>query len=124
MYGLRLVPTRHQSRRKKATLRDYAKADFKPWPIGRGGEFAPDNEKWRRCGVVCRMAHAVMIKSRGDLIAMNAKADLEDIDTMGVGFLEAAEDLKLMVQMLEFAYTRVLASAAAAHMPARRKAVA
>jgi hypothetical protein len=54
------------------------------------------------------MAHAVAIKSRGDLIAMNAKADLKDIDTMAAAFLGAAEDLKLIVQGAGFLFCQHL----------------
>jgi hypothetical protein len=134
--GLELVRAR-KSRGKPATLRDYATIDFKPWSQipGKGPtEFIPSDDEWRFHGTTCRTAHAICLKTREDLIAMHGKAEHETIDAMMAGLLETSEALKELVQMCDAAYTRVLASAAAAHKagvkfkfadgkPARRKSV-
>ena len=134
--GLELVRAR-KSRGKPATMRDYATIDFKPWPQAPGKgptEFIPAEDEWKFHGTTCRMAHAICLKTREDLIAMHGKAEHETVDAMMAEFLETGEALKELVQMCDVAYARVLASAAAAHKagvkfkfadgkPARRKSV-
>jgi uncharacterized protein YunC (DUF1805 family) len=133
--GFDLVPTR-KSRSKPATLRDYAKIDFKPWTRGPGmrkGELIPAPEVMANHGVTCRMAYAVMLMTRKDLIAMHGKLDHEKVDQMMGGFAETLEALKSIAHMVEAAYVRVVATASAAHLqngikgvdykPARERAV-
>ena len=57
------MPTR-KGRGKPATLRDYAKIDFKAWARGPGmrmSELIPAPEVMANHGVTCRMAYAVML---------------------------------------------------------------
>ena len=136
MSGLDLVPTR-KSRGKPATMRDYAKIDFSPWtrePGMKKNELFPSDEKVNRLAVSCRIAYATMLKSREDLIAMHGKANHGLIDEFVANLVDTAERLKVLTEMVEGAFARVLASAAAAYTqgikfkgvndkPARRKSV-
>ena len=115
MSGLDLVPTRKRHG-KPATMRDYATIDFKPWAqvTGKGpNEFIPTVDEWKFYGINCRMAHAICLKTREDLIEMYGKAEYETVDALMAGILQTGEALKELVQMCEAAYARGLASAAA-----------
>jgi hypothetical protein len=119
-------------------MSDYAKVDFKPWkrlPDMKEEELAPSNEFLISLGLPCRMAYAIMLLTREDLIASHGKLDHAVVDKMMAELLNAGERLKEIAHMAEAAYVRVLASAAAAYKqgvkfkgvddkPARRKVVA
>jgi hypothetical protein len=79
------------------------------------------------------MAYAIMLLTREDLIASHGKLDQAIVDKMMAELTDAAEHLKGIAHMVETAYIRTLASAAAAYKqgvkfkgvddkPARRKA--
>jgi hypothetical protein len=135
--GFDLVPTRKR-RGKAATMRDVAKIDWKPWrrtPGMRPTELMPSRETTDEIGVGCRFAYGVMLMTRKRLIDMHGSVDHGHVDQMMASLFGTAEWLKATAQMVEMAYLRVLASAAAAHTqgikfkgvdykPARRKAVA
>jgi hypothetical protein len=121
-------------RGRPAKLRDYAKIKWKPWrrtPDMKPDELLPSREMTDRIGVVCRLAYGVMLRTRQQLIATHSNAENEHIDQMMAHLAETGEWLKGMAYMVEAAYLRVLASAAAAHIkgvegvdkPNRRKAV-
>jgi hypothetical protein len=113
--GLELVRAR-KSRGKPATLRDYQTIDFKPWNRAAGEpEFIPSDEQLSFYGTNCRIAHAVCLKTRGELIAMHGKIEIENTDAVIAGLFETSEGLKELVWMCESASSRLLASAAAAY---------
>jgi hypothetical protein len=74
-----------------------------------------------------------MLRTRAQLVAMHGDIDHGHVDQMMAHLCETADWLKATTHMVEAAYLRVLASAAAAHTqgikfkgdynPARRKAV-
>ena len=73
--GFDLVPTK-KSRGKPATVSGMAKIDFKPWkrlPDMKEGELAPSNEMLTSLGFPCRMAFAIMLLTREQLIASHGK---------------------------------------------------
>jgi hypothetical protein len=113
--GFELVPKR-KTRGKLATERDFAKIDWKPWKPAKHvkrGELIPSNAVLTSCGPACRMAYAIMLMPRDELIAMHGRADHRDVDKMMGAMTFAAEGLKATIAMLENAYLRVLASASA-----------
>jgi hypothetical protein len=115
--GLDLVPTK-KFRGKRATMSDYAKIDFKPWKREPGmgkTELFPSDKALAHLGVSCRIAHATMLMTREDLIAMHGKLDHAITDQMMANLSDATERLKEIAHMTEAAYARVLASAAAAY---------
>ena len=134
--GFDLVPTKKR-RGKSAKLRDFAKIDWKPWrraPNMRPTELMPSRETTDEIGVGCRVAYGVMPMTRKRLIDMHGSVDHGHVDQMMANLAGTAEWLKATARMVETAYLRVLASAAAAHTqgikfkgvgykPARRKAV-
>ena len=113
--GFELVPKR-KARGKIATERDFAKADWEPWKRADGmgpTELIPKDASLERCGVACRLAYAIMLMPRDELIAMHGKAEHKVINAMMGNLDETAEWLKGLVAMLDGAYARVLASACA-----------
>jgi hypothetical protein len=113
--GFELVK-RRKTRGKLATMRDYAKADFKPLKPDKDmkpGELIPADKILLGCGVPARMAYAILLKTKDAVIAMYDRADIKIIDTLMVSMAEAAETLKVTVHVLDTAYLRVLAAAAA-----------
>jgi hypothetical protein len=123
---------------KPATLDDYAKIDFKPWknsPGMRKGELFPSNEFLANLGVSCRLAYAIMLRNRDELIASYGMVEERHADELMRNLFDTSEQLKAVREMVRSAYHRMLASGAAAHKqgvkfkgvddkPARRKAVA
>ncbi len=94
----------------------------------------PSRETTDHIGVDCRLAYGVMLRTRRQLVAMHGAIDHAHVDEMMGHLFRTAEWLKATAYMVEMAYARVLASAAAAHTqgiqfkgvdvkPARRKAV-
>ena len=113
--GLDLVRTR-KSRGKSPTISVIAKMDFEPWKPRTGLEkFIPSADAWSAAGFNCRLAHAICLKTRDDLIAMHGKTEHETIDAMMAEILATGEAMKEMAQMCSAAYARMLASAAAAY---------
>jgi hypothetical protein len=114
--GFDLVPTRKRPG-KRATIRDLSKIDFKPWKRERGmgkTELFPASGLVDKHAVTCRMAYALMLQSRSDLIAMHEKIAHEGIDEL-MGELAATEEfLKSAAHMVKSAYMRVLVSASVA----------
>jgi hypothetical protein len=85
-------------------------------------------------GVDCRVAYGIMLKTRAQLVAMHGELEHEHVDEIMGHLAETEEWLKATAYMVNAAYLRVLASAAAAltqgikfkgvdYKPARRKAV-
>jgi hypothetical protein len=111
--GLELVPQRKR-KGKRATIRDYAKIDFNPWPREKNGKLAPSAEAMQRFGVSGRIAHAVMLMTREDMITNHGKLDHKIMDQMMGDLANTAECLKEITLMIETAYQRLLASACAA----------
>jgi hypothetical protein len=134
--GFDLVPSRKR-RGKSAKLRDFAKIDWKPWrrtPDMRPTELMPSRETTDHIGVGCRVAYGIMLRTRAQLVAVHGEVEHEHVDEIMGHLAETEEWLKATAHMVEVAYLRVLASAAAAHTqgikfkgvdykPARRKAV-
>jgi hypothetical protein len=115
--GFDLVPSRKR-RGKSAKLRDFAKIDWKPWrrtPGMRPTELMPSPKMTDHIGVGCRLAYGVMLMTRKRLIDMHGNVDHGHVDQMMTHLVETEEWLKATARMVEMAYPRVLASAAAAH---------
>mgnify|MGYP003395750613 FL=1 len=110
--GFELV--RKQPRNGKlASERGLAKLDWTPWVAEEEGRLQPSDTALMNCGVPARFAYATLLKSRAELIAMHAKADHGHVDKLMASWAETAEWLKSLVAMLDAAYLRVMASAAA-----------
>jgi hypothetical protein len=113
--GFDLVPKR-KPRGKLATWRGIAKVDFKPWtrtPDMQPTELIPSNATLQSCALPARMAYAIMLRTKEQLIEMHGKVEHEDIDNMMDDLSNTAEKLKSIVAILDTAYTRMLVSASA-----------
>jgi hypothetical protein len=108
-----------RSERASGTLEDYAAIDWKPWTrdpsLGPTGLYPP-REATDRHGVNCRLAYALMLRSRDELIASHGELEHELVDKLMANLLETGEWLKAMAEMVESAYARLLASTSAAHL--------
>jgi hypothetical protein len=101
---------------KLATYRDLAAMDFKAWKRPRGmkpGQLIPSDTDFQRCGVSARLAYAIMLRTRDELIDMHKRVDHAHVDQMMTNIFETTEWLKTVVALLDMAYMRVLASASA-----------
>jgi hypothetical protein len=108
--GLELVRRRKQ-RGKLATAHDYAKADWKSWEAPEPGKLLPpSSETMNNLTVTARFAYGIMTKSRSQLVEMHRTIEHETIDLFMGNLAQGAEDLKVLAQMLESAYTRILAA--------------
>jgi hypothetical protein len=112
MSGFDFVPTPAQKRGKLASERDLAKMEWEPW-IAEGEGLQPSNAALMHCGVPLRFAYGTMLKTKDELIAMHAKIDHGDVDKLMASWMETSEWLKSIVVMLDQAYLRTMASAAA-----------
>ena len=79
----------------------------------RPGELIPSDETLTACAVPSRMAYAVMLQTKEELIKMHGTVDHEHVDQMMAQLTQSAETLKGITCMLETAYLRLLASASA-----------
>jgi hypothetical protein len=111
--GLELVAKR-RLRGRRATFRDFAKVDWKPWsqkkiPL-------PSDETVSRLGLYCRIASQIMTRSKAELIESHKKVDHESMDTLMGGLLDTCEKLKALARLVDAAYVRLLTSASAHFM--------
>lgn len=117
--GFDLVRSKpHRGCKKPASMAQLGKIQWKPWRRTADmepTELIPSDEQMCNSGVGCRMAYALMLMPRKKLIAMHGNVDHAHVDQLMVGLAETAEWLKAMAYMIDTAYLRVLASAAAAH---------
>jgi hypothetical protein len=78
-------------------------------------ELKPSREMTDLIGIGCRLAYGVMLRTRAQLVAMHGEIEHKHVDQMMAHLCETAEWLKATTHMVESAYMRVLASAAAAY---------
>ena len=63
-----------------------------------------------------RIAYAIMLRSKEELVELNGELDHESVDQMMADLAGTAEVLKQITAMVETAYVRVLASASKRQM--------
>ncbi len=112
--GLELVAKRERPRAKRATLRDLAKIDWKPWPEDK--KWLPSDETMKQLGLYCRIAGQIMTRTKADLIESHKKLDHNTMDKLMAGLLDTCEKLKALASLVDAAYLRLLASASAHFM--------
>lgn len=96
--------------------RELASASFEPWMPEENGEILPSARMIGDITVTCRLAHAIMLKSRDELTALHMDASgYEAVDDLITSLVNTGERLKEMASMVEGAYCRVIASMAAAY---------
>lgn len=112
--GFDLVPTREaKGKGKLASERDLAKLKWEPWVAEEEGVLQPSDAAIAGLTVPLRFAYATMLKTKEELIAMHGKAEHDHVDKLMANWAETAEWLKSLVRMLDLAYLRTMAAAAA-----------
>jgi hypothetical protein len=108
------MPRKKAPKGKLATSADYAKIKFQA--LKRDGRVMRAlGEGWHRHGISARVAYASMIMSREKWIEFHAETDHNHVDEMLAALIDTAEFLKSVVQMIECAATRLVATGCAAH---------
>jgi hypothetical protein len=74
------------------------------------GELIPSNDTLVSLGVTARVACAIMLRTRDELVDMH---DHDSIDEMMTSIDQASESLKWITHMVDTAYVRILTSASA-----------
>lgn len=102
--------------RGKPTLHSMAKLDFKPWT--RTADMKPDEliprfDVWTHYGVIARLAYAIMLRSREELIGAYRNLEQEAINETMENLDSTIGDLSATIGMLKGAQGRMLAAASA-----------
>ena len=101
---------KRKQKTKLAAARDFLETDWEAWKRGpsiKPGKLIPRRLDWDETGVVARMAYAVMLQSRTELI--ESIQNTEDETTEELLFRLASEKERLLgiVAMMDAAFTRV-----------------
>jgi hypothetical protein len=111
--GLELVPSTKIPKDKVATQEQCASVKFRAL---RRSEKAMKalGAGWHDRGIAARFAYATMLMSRKTMIEFHAETDHEQVDQLLASFFDTAEFLKHVVQMMEAAQMRLIATGCAA----------
>ena len=117
---------RKPTKQKPATQADYAKATFEPWesltPPLKPGELFPTGHMVNRFTPIARIAYAMNLKSKDELVAMFA--DRKQWKMFDQLFWEMAEAIKYyreIARMVDVAQTRFLIAASAADFAMKKR---
>jgi hypothetical protein len=111
--GLDLVATKKTPKDELATHEQYSNMKFRAL---RRSEKAMNaiGAGWHDRGTAARFAYATMLMSRKRMIEFHAETDHEQVDQLLASFMDTAEFLKHVVQMMEAAQLRLIATGCAA----------
>jgi hypothetical protein len=111
--GLDLVPSTKTPKDQIATQEQCAGMKFRAL---RRSEKAMNalGAGWHDRGIAARFAYATMLMSRKRMIEFHAETDQEQVDRLLASFMDTAEFLKHVVQMMEAAQLRLIATGCAA----------
>jgi hypothetical protein len=97
-----------------AKLRAYAKLDWVPWTQDQSGEaLFPSDESMCAAGEVSRTAYSIMHLSKDQLVEIHSAQAFDGFEETVANLAATAEMLRAVVQMVEGARARMLASASA-----------
>lgn len=108
--GFDLVP--HRKVRRVASAAHYARVTWKPWKDV-GESLIPDRETAQVLATNSRIAHAVMLRSKRQLMAGNKQLGEEKLDEVLASLFQTAENFKQLAHLVETAVTRMIAAEAA-----------
>ena len=110
-YELVEKPKRKQ-KIKLATARDFRELDWKPWKRPPSAEpgLIPRRLDWDQAGITARMAYALMLQSRAELIKSVQNADDDTNNELLFQLASTKERLLGIVAMMDSAFVRVLAA--------------
>src|SRR5262249_45812893 len=100
-------------KRKLMTLRDYAKVRWEPWqrtPKMHPAELLPRSKQWNDVGITARMAYALMLLSRDQLIESIRDPNNDAVSGQIMERLaDVSDKLKGIITMIDAAHARYLA---------------
>jgi hypothetical protein len=97
-----------------AKLRAYAKLDWEPWTQdGPTEKLFPSDESMCAAAEVSRTAYSIMHLTKNQLIRIHSEEAFDGFEETMINLATTAEMLKAVVQMIEGARGRMLASACA-----------
>ena len=84
------------------------KLDFERWAPEPDNKLIPSPELLKDIGKSARLAHAVLLRSRDELVAMHEKLECAEIDIMITWLNDARKKAGALAAMIDEAYSRVL----------------
>lgn len=94
--------------------REFAAIKFKAWaPVGPQNQPIPSSRMMDQVTISSRLAYALMLKSKAELVAMHSGMDPEIHNEMLTGLQETAERLKEMASLVDQAIHRLCVSGTA-----------
>lgn len=113
--GLMLVPRKKSPKKgRQATKEDYAKVNFRA--VKRDDKVMRMlGEGWHNHGIAVRFAYASMMFSRDGWVKFHADTDHDHVDELLASWIDTSEFLKTVVQMIECAQMRLVATGCLAH---------
>jgi hypothetical protein len=85
-----------------------SKLDFQPWTPEPDNKLIPSPELLKDIGKSARLAHAVLLRPRDELVAMHEKLECAEIDVMISLLNDARKKAGALAAMIDEAYSRVL----------------
>jgi hypothetical protein len=114
--GTRVLPQpKEDEMSKPATMRDYAKVDFKAWKNPEG-KLIPSDKTLARFGIPARLAYATMLRTKDELIDGMGRLPIVALDELLTHLSTAERDLKEIAGMIESAQLRILSALSAAEI--------
>lgn len=109
------VPDLKPKRRVRlAMLRQWANLDWEPWTSNEPGEpLFPSDETMCAAAETSRTAYSIMHLTKDQLIDIHRKEGFDGFEETLLNLANTADSLKAMVQMIEGAHARMIASACA-----------
>ena len=112
--GFRTDLVRSSSSGHFAKLREYAKLDWEPWTQdGPTDALFPSDESMCAAAEASRTAYSIMHLTKDQLIKIHNEEAFDGFEETVANLVSTAEMLKAVVQMIEGARERMLASACA-----------
>lgn len=97
-----------------ATEEQCARMEFKPWKKYDYDLEVFGGENWHNHGVYVRLAYALKLMSRDEMIEFHRDTDGDQVDLLFANLFDTAEFLKYVAAMAESALGRMMASGCAA----------
>jgi hypothetical protein len=85
-----------------------SKLNFEPWAPEPDNNLIPSPELLKDIGKSARLAHAMLLRSRDELVAMHEKLECAEIDVMISLLDDARKKAGALAAMIDEAYSRVL----------------
>jgi hypothetical protein len=105
-----------RKRSKFASLKDFAAVEFQPWTRRPDGKMLPSAELMKQIGISARLAYAILLRTKAELMDMRKQVGDEALDEVMNGMQADREAAKELVKMMEAAQLRMISAVASAEM--------